>query len=84
MAKLEWTPIRGRIQITSKGTPRAAWYYYVVREGAYRYRAGRYTFNREIDYVSNGSPFIFPTAKQARAFCEAKDATAVIIEAVTA
>lgn len=79
---MEWTLGNGRVQITRKDTARAAWYYYVVREGAYRYRAGRYTFGQEIDYTQNGLPYIFPTAKQARAYCEAKDAAAVIIEAV--
>lgn len=76
--------MRGRIQITPKGTARVAWYYYVVREGAYRYRAGRYTFGREVDYTQNGAPYIFPTARQARAYCEAQDIKAVIIEEVTA
>jgi len=80
---MEWTTGNGRVQITPKGTARAAWYYYVVREGAYRYRAGRYMFGREVDYTQLGTPYIFPTAKQARAYCEAKDASAVIIEAVT-
>ena len=79
MTKLEWTPLRGRIQITPKGTARAHYYYYVVREGAYRYRAGYYGYGREIDFTNNGLPYVFPTAAQARAYCEAKDASAVII-----
>ena len=79
MTKLEWTPLRGGIQITPEGTARAHWYYYVVREDAYRYRAGRYGYGREIDYTQGGAPYVFPTAKQARAYCEAKDAAAVII-----
>lgn len=81
---LNWTLGNGKVQITQKGTARACWYYYTVREGAYRYRAGRYTFGREIDYTQNGAPYIFPTAKQARAYCEAQDAKAVIIEGITA
>lgn len=76
--KLTWTG-SDRVKITIKGTARACWYYYTVREGAYRYRAGRYIFGREIDYTNNGTPYIFPTAKQARAYCEAKDANAVIL-----
>ena len=76
--KLTWTG-SDRVKITIKGTARAHWYYYTVREGAYRYRAGFYGYGREIDYTQNGTPYIFPTAKQARAYCEAKDADAVII-----
>jgi len=82
--KMEWTPMRGRIQITPKGTPRAFLYYYVVREGAYRYRAGRYWFNREVDFTFNGSPVVFPTSKLAREFCELHDEKTLVIEAVTA
>lgn len=67
------------MKITVKGTARAHWYYYVVRESAYRYHAGRYTFGREIDYNQNGIPYIFPTAKQARAYCENRDAQATVI-----
>lgn len=76
--KLEWTG-SPRVKITVKGTARAHWYYYVVRESAYRYHAGRYTFGREIDYNQNGIPYIFPTAKQARAYCENRDAQATVI-----
>ena len=79
MTKLEWTPLMGRIQITPKGTARAHWYYYVVWEGAYHYRAGYYGFGREIDFTNKGAPLEFSTAAHARAFCEAKDASAVII-----
>ena len=79
MAKLEWRQCWGGIEITPKGTARAHYYYYVVREGAYRYRAGYYGYGREIDYTQGGAPYVFPTAKQARAYCEAKDASAVII-----
>lgn len=78
---MEWTLGNGRVSITPKGTPRAVLYYYTVREGAYRYRAGRYGFGREVDFTSNGSPVIWPTLKQARAHCEAHNANAVIIEA---
>ena len=80
---MEWTG-SPRVQITIKDTARAAWYYYVVRESAYRYHAGRYTFGREVDYTQNGTPYIFPTAKQARAYCEKRDIEAEIITAVTA
>ena len=81
--KLDWTG-SPTVQITIKGTARACWYYYIVREKAYRYHAGRYTLGREVDYTQNGSPYIFPTAKQARAYCEGRDAQAEIITAVTA
>ena len=71
----------GKIQITPKGTPKAFLYYYVVREGAYRYRAGRYWFDREVDFTQNGLPYVFPTAKQARDYCEAHNEKTVVITA---
>ena len=76
--KLEWTG-SDRVKITVKGTARAHWYLYVVREGAYRYHAGRWINGQEVDYNQNGVPYIFPTAKQARAYCEKRDAEAVVL-----
>jgi hypothetical protein len=77
---MKWGTRIGRIQITIKGTPRAHWYYYIRREGAHDWRAGRYWFGREVDYQGKS----FRTSAQARAYCEAKDSEAVIIEAVEA
>jgi len=77
---MKWGTRIGRIQITIKGTPRAHWYYYIRREGAHDWRAGRYTFGAEYDYQG----LTFRTSAQARAYCEKKDAEAVIIEEVTA
>ena len=78
---MEWLPMRGRIQITRQGTPKGFLYYYVVREGAYRYRAGRYWFDREVDFTQNGAPYIFPTAKLAREYCERHNDKTVVITA---
>jgi hypothetical protein len=77
---MKWGTRIGKIQITVKGTPRAHWYYYIRREGAHDWRAGRYWLNHEVDYQGKS----FRTSAQARAYCEAKDREAVIIEAVEA
>ena len=77
--KLIWGTRIGKMQITVKGTARAHWYYWIKREGPHDWRAGYYGFNMEIPYRET-----FTTSAQARAYCEAKDATAVIIEEVTA
>jgi len=77
---MKWGTRIGKIQITVKGTPRAHWYYYIRREGAHDWRAGRYWFGGEVDYQGKS----FRTSAQARAYCEAKDREAVIIEAVEA
>jgi hypothetical protein len=77
---MKWGTRIGKIQITVKGTPRAHWYYYIRREGAHDWRAGRYWLNHEVDYQGKS----FRTSAQARAYCEAKDREAVIIEEVKA
>ena len=75
-----WGTRHGRMQITVKGTPRAHWYYWIRQEGAHDWRAGYYGFGMEIPYRDKS----FKTSAQARAYCEARDRDAVIIEAVTA
>jgi hypothetical protein len=77
---MKWGTRHGRMQITVKGTPRAHWYYWIRQEGARDWRAGYYGFGQEIAYRDKS----FPTSAQARKYCEAKDAEAVIIVAVTA
>ena len=77
---MQWGTRIGKIQITVKGTPRAHWYYYIRREGAHDWRAGRYWFNHEVDYQGKS----FRTSAQARAYCEAKDREAVVIEEIRA
>ena len=77
---MQWGTRIGKIQITVKGTPRAHWYYYIRREGAHDWRAGRYWFGSEVDYQGKS----FRTSAQARAYCEQKDREAVIIEEVRA
>ena len=77
--KLNWGTRIGKMQITVKGTARAHWYYWIRREGPRDWRAGYYGFGMEVPYR-----LTFATSGQARAYCEAKDSEAVIIEEVTA
>ena len=74
---MKWGTRIGKIQITIKGTPRAHWYYYIRKEGANYWKAGRYWFGQEIDFHDK----TFRTSAQARAYCEKKDREAVIITA---
>jgi len=76
---MKWGTRIGRIQITIKGTPRAHWYYWIKREGANNWKAGYYGFGAEIPYRET-----FTTSAKARAYCEAKDREAVIIEEIRA
>jgi len=76
---MKWGTRIGRIQITIKGTPRAHWYYWIKREGAHNWKAGYYGFGAEISYRET-----FTTSAKARAYCEAKDREAVIIEEIRA
>lgn len=71
---MEWTSGDGQVSITPKGTPRAVEYYYTVREGAYRYRAGRFIFGEKVYFTKNGSPRTWSTLEQARAYCESHNA----------
>ena len=75
-----WGTRNWRMQITVNGTPRSHWYYCIRQEGAHDWRAGYYGFGMEIPYRDKS----FKTSAQARAYCEARDRDAVIIEAVTA
>jgi len=59
---------------------RAHKYYYIWEIKGGKWIAGRYWFSREVDYQGKS----FRTSAQARAYCEAKDREAVIIEAVEA
>jgi hypothetical protein len=81
---IKWDIKRGRVQRTTHGTTRAYLYYYVIQRDTRHYEAGRYWLNREVAYTKNGEAIRFSTIGQARAYCEAKDREAVIIEAVTA
>ena len=81
---IKWNIKRGRVQRTTHGTTRAHLYYWVRHEGAYAFTCGFYGYGQEITHTKNGAPLVFSTIGQARAYCEAKDREAVIIEAVTA
>jgi len=79
---MEWVPKQHghNLQVTQGGTSRACLYYYVYKLKPKHYIAGRWMFNREIDY----GRVMFNTAKEARAYCEDKDLNAVIITEITA
>ena len=81
---IKWNVKRGRAQRTTQGTTRACFYYYIVQRNPRHYEAGRYAFGREVPYTKDGEALRFETSAGARAYCEAKDRDAVIIEAVTA
>ena len=77
---MKWkTSVREPYQISELG--KACEYYYIWRESAGKWRAGRYTLGREIDFRLE-----FSSAKVARAYCERYDEekAETIIEGVTA
>ena len=63
-------------QQTEQGTTRARAYYYVYRESAGKWKAGRYMFNQDVDFRLE-----FSSAKVARDYLEMYDRDAFIIEA---
>jgi hypothetical protein len=69
-------------QRTGEGESKAFRYLYIWEESAGKWRAGRYTLGREIDFLAES----FTTAKKARAYCELydKEKAETIIEGVTA
>ena len=68
-------------QRTGYGESKAFKYLYVWEESAGKWRAGRYTLGREIDFRLE-----FSSAKVARAYCEIydKEKALTIIEGITA
>ena len=64
-------------QQTEQGTTRGRAYYYVYRESAGKWKAGRYTFNQDVDFRME-----FSSAKAARDYLEIYDREAVIIEEI--
>lgn len=66
-------------QRTGYGEAKTFRYLYLYEESAGKWRAGRYTLGREIDFRLE-----FPTAEEARAYCERYDEekSATIITAV--
>jgi hypothetical protein len=77
---MKWGTRIGRIQKSIDGTARAHLYYWIRRDDAHNWKAGRYWFNQEVEYQGK----VFRTPAQARAYCERMDREAIIIEAVTA
>jgi hypothetical protein len=72
--------LRGTYQVCEGA--KAYRYYYIWKEGKGKWRAGRYTLGREVDFLAES----FATAKLAREYCERYDRVKAseIIEGVTA
>jgi len=81
---MEWSIKRGRIYATKPDTARAHLHYWVRHNGVNDFTAGYYGFGMDVTYTAQGAPIHFRTIGEAKRYCEAKDAAAVIIEAVTA
>jgi len=64
-------------QQTEEGTSRAHTHYYIYRESAGKWKAGRFMFNRDVDFRLE-----FSSAKVARDYLEIYDREAVLIKAV--
>lgn len=77
---MKWTTRRGRVWRTLEGTTRACAYYWVKREINGQYVAGRYWFNRDVQYLN----ITFNSLAKAKAFCKMKDDSALIIEEMRA
>lgn len=69
----------GIFQRTKYASARAYKYYYVFEEKKGKWIAGRFWFNREIDYRKT-----FKTAEKARNYCEKVDRDTLVIEEVRA
>ena len=75
---MKWlTNTREAYQQTEQGTTRAHEYYYIYRADNSLWRAGRWSFNREIEFRVE-----FSSAQTARDYLEHYDRDAVLITAV--
>jgi hypothetical protein len=76
---MKWNKQGAKWQETRRGTTRAHAYYFITKHstGADKWAVGFYGFGKQIIMNSAG---LFDTAQEARAYCEAKDREAVIIE----
>jgi hypothetical protein len=72
---MKWQGIREEYQQTFDG--RAHDTYYVYKVSAGKWRAGRFTFNRDVDFRID-----FSSAKVARDYLEVYDREAVLITAM--
>ena len=78
---MKWNNNSGKFQTSRKGTARAHLYYFVTQHGtgSQEWCVGYYGFEEQIVMHSAGT---FTTAQEARAYCEKKDAEAIIITAM--
>jgi hypothetical protein len=81
---MKWNKQGAKWQNTRRGTTRAHEYYFITTYGTganNKWAVGFYGFGKQIVMNSAG---LFDTAQEARAYCEARDREAVIIEEVRA
>jgi hypothetical protein len=76
---MKWHIRRGRVYKSINGTAKAHLFYWVKQEGAYHFVAGYYGFGQDVQFQG----LTFKTAGEAKNYCTAKDAAAVVIEAVS-
>jgi len=80
---MKWNTQGAKWQTTRKGTTKAHAYYFITKHGtgADKWQAGFYGYGKQIIMTSAG---LFDTAGEARAYCEARDREAVVIEEIRA
>ena len=77
---MKWHIRRGRIYKSINGTAKAHLFYWVKQEGAYHFVAGYFGFGQDVQFQG----LTFKTVGEAKNYCAAKDAAAVVIEGVSA
>jgi hypothetical protein len=78
---IKWNKQGAQFQKSRKGTTKAHVYYFVttIGTGNGEWAVGYYGYGKQVVMKSAGT---FPTAKQARQFCQLHDATRLLIEEV--
>ena len=75
---MEWiTSVKAEYQQTEEGTAKAHRSYYIYKAENALWRAGRFSFNRDVDFRID-----FPSAQSARDYLAKYDSEAVLITAV--
>lgn len=77
---IKWNAEGKQFQTSRKGTAKAHLYYFIttIGTGSSEWSAGYYGYGKQVVMKSAGT---FPTAKQARQYCQMHDSNAAIIEA---
>jgi len=76
---MEWLDTDRIFQRTAEGSATVHPYFYVYRVAQSYWVAGRYWFNREIDYRVR-----FEAAEDARDYCEMKERETLVVTAIEA